>query len=130
VRILLALVFVACAPASHPTAGGLAVSGAPLTPEQFAWIDPAHAAVRECLVKNGYRIVDRVEEIRVHSTCRFRPAGYPFDVTGYPVKDRVEVGINLAALRHEFAESLTRNAPGATKACEHAGPRAPFRSCN
>jgi hypothetical protein len=127
--LTLALLLVACTP-SHPTPGGIAVSGAPLTPEQFAWIDPAHLAVRECLAKNGYRIVDQVEEIRVHSTCRFRPPGYPFDVVGYPVGDRVEVGLNLAALRHEIAESLTRNAPGATRTCEHAGPRPPFRDCD
>lgn len=126
---LLALACLACGPAKHPTPGGLPVTGHRLTPEQEAWLDSAEPAVRQCLYAEGIPIVDTVDEIRVHSTCWIWPAGYSKPVRGYPVGDRIEVDRCLRSARHELAESLTRNASGATKLCEHAGPKPPACEC-
>lgn len=123
------VLLVSCGPPKHPTPGGLPVTGERITLEQALWLDAADPAVRKCLADNDIPIVDSIDEIRVHPTCYFWPPGYSKPVTGYPVGDRIEVGVCLRAARHEIAESLTHNAAGATKLCEHAGPKPPACEC-
>ena len=127
---LLCLFLVSCTP-SHPTPGGIAITGSAaqdVTAQERTDIDERIRRVRECFRANGFPISGKVKEVRVYATTCERPKfrhGISYVWGASNEHDKIMIERRLIEIEHEAAAVLFRD----HGPLDHSDPTHPSMVC-